>query len=372
MIELENLKRQLISTLEEKYFQNFTRQKLWTIILVMMIENRPITQDQIMDLTGYGRSMVSQTLNEIYSIGMVQSIKVRGQRKKLFQTSCNIMTMYTRPLLQFIELYKSNKNFIYDFIQKVKILKIIHPEIQHFLLFLNTLQKITDLYLNMGVELETDLSKLLNEKENYLNDQSEQLFEQLDIFKEKPLEIVNTLNEIEPMDPELKEELDTIKRDFLHILENFFYTATAEKEFGLIMDCLFLEYLPVNQDRLIELTGYGRSTISTTIKTLVKMGLVQRVKILGERKKYYKPSFPIQQLPSLKFIKSRKFIADCKGIFMSTRKNLKKLTIKVEDAIKFLNFLDDGIKFFVAIEKYHILLDKKFKSQLESIEKTQI
>lgn len=58
---------------------------------------------------------------------------------------------------------------------------------------------------------------------------------------------------------------------------------------GVLQGTLFLSEAPMSMDQLVEETGYSKSTVSTNMGILVRMGLVKRVIIPGDKRYHYIP-----------------------------------------------------------------------------------
>lgn len=58
---------------------------------------------------------------------------------------------------------------------------------------------------------------------------------------------------------------------------------------GVLQGTLFLTDDPLSMDQLVEETGYSKSTVSTNMGILERMGLVKRVIIPGDKKYHYIP-----------------------------------------------------------------------------------
>jgi DNA-binding transcriptional regulator GbsR (MarR family) len=78
-----------------------------------------------------------------------------------------------------------------------------------------------------------------------------------------------------------------VKRDFINEMMALAAGLIKSKEQITIFLCLYIEPEEVNQDQIMEVTGYSRSTISEALKHLVNLEAVKVIKRAGDRKKYY-------------------------------------------------------------------------------------
>ena len=58
---------------------------------------------------------------------------------------------------------------------------------------------------------------------------------------------------------------------------------------GVLQGTLFLTGVPLSMDQLVEETGYSKSTVSTNMGILERIGLVKRVVIPGDKRYHYIP-----------------------------------------------------------------------------------
>ena len=58
---------------------------------------------------------------------------------------------------------------------------------------------------------------------------------------------------------------------------------------GVLHGTLFLTDVPLSMDQLVEETGYSKSTVSTNMGTLERLGLARRVVIPGDKRYHYLP-----------------------------------------------------------------------------------
>ncbi len=58
---------------------------------------------------------------------------------------------------------------------------------------------------------------------------------------------------------------------------------------GVLQGTLFLTDAPLSMDQLVEETGYSKSTVSTNMGILERMGIVKRLVIPGDKRYHYIP-----------------------------------------------------------------------------------
>ena len=82
-------------------------------------------------------------------------------------------------------------------------------------------------------------------------------------------------------------ELPAIKEEFIQGLSQISQFWGLPKSMGAIFGVLYLSPNPLSLDELVEQTGFTKGAISTSVRTLARMGLIHRQTKLGDRKDYY-------------------------------------------------------------------------------------
>lgn len=74
--------------------------RIWGVLL---FENKPLTQDEIKEKTGYSVSLISTNLTLLHNLGFVVTIGKRG-RKKLYRVTASLVDAFQRFLKNFVEI----------------------------------------------------------------------------------------------------------------------------------------------------------------------------------------------------------------------------------------------------------------------------
>ena len=85
----------------------------------------------------------------------------------------------------------------------------------------------------------------------------------------------------------MPETLPEIKEEFVQGLSQISQFWGLPKSMGAIFAVLYLSSSPLSLDELVEQTGFTKGAISTSVRTLARMGLIHRQSKLGDRKDYY-------------------------------------------------------------------------------------
>ena len=82
-------------------------------------------------------------------------------------------------------------------------------------------------------------------------------------------------------------ELEEIKANFTQGLSQISQFWGLPKSMGAIFAVLYLSPIALSLDEIVEETAFTKGAISTSVRTLARMGLVHRQSKLGDRKDYY-------------------------------------------------------------------------------------
>src|SRR5512140_41015 len=82
-------------------------------------------------------------------------------------------------------------------------------------------------------------------------------------------------------------DLPQIKQDFIEGLSGISQFWGLPKGMGAIFAVLYIAPNPLSLDEIVEQTGLTKGSISTSVRSLARMGLIHPVNRLGDRKDYY-------------------------------------------------------------------------------------
>ncbi len=81
--------------------------------------------------------------------------------------------------------------------------------------------------------------------------------------------------------------LEEVQADFVQGLSQISHFWGFSKSMGAIFGVLYLSPEALSLDELVERTAFTKGAVSTSVRTLARMGLVHRQSKLGDRKDYY-------------------------------------------------------------------------------------
>jgi DNA-binding transcriptional regulator GbsR (MarR family) len=85
----------------------------------------------------------------------------------------------------------------------------------------------------------------------------------------------------------MSDDIPQIKQDFIEGLSGISQFWGLPKGMGAIFAVLYLAPNPLSLDEIVEQTGLTKGSISTSVRSLSRMGLIHPVTHLGDRKDYY-------------------------------------------------------------------------------------
>lgn len=85
----------------------------------------------------------------------------------------------------------------------------------------------------------------------------------------------------------MTDDIPQIKQDFVEGLSGISQFWGLPKGMGAIFAVLYLAPAPLSLDEIVEQTKLTKGSISTSVRSLSRMGLIHPVTRLGDRKDYY-------------------------------------------------------------------------------------
>lgn len=103
---------------------------------------------------------------------------------------------------------------------------------------------------------------------------------------------------------------------------------------GVLRGTLFLETKPMSMDRLVEETGYSKSTVSSNMNLLETLGLARRVVIPGDKRYHYVLVTDPDSLRKAMLVHIKNEIQLILGALDKTEKDLKDSGQELEEISK--------------------------------------
>jgi DNA-binding transcriptional regulator GbsR (MarR family) len=103
---------------------------------------------------------------------------------------------------------------------------------------------------------------------------------------------------------------------------------------GVLRGTLFLETDPMSMDRLVEETGYSKSTVSSNMSLLENLGLVRRVVTPGDKRYHYVPVTDPDSLKRAMLVNIKNEVQLILSALDQTEKDLKDRGPESEDIME--------------------------------------
>ncbi|MHA2298754.1 MAG: hypothetical protein ACXAEU_19330 [Candidatus Hodarchaeales archaeon] len=337
-----------------------TDEKQKGIIITMLLEksmgNDYLTQDQLMELTGFSRKIVSETLSELTNVSNpLHIIKTRKPMDpKNYYTCPYNFDQYTKSIiLESFKVIRINLAFLPPIIKRLNALSPETDDITHARRFLK--------YFFIA-----------NECIGYFFDRA--TYENLDKYLERSqednelLKHIHELNPDEMLNEKLKRAESTvitgdsllqIKRDFIYKMIENMPSSTGESSATLAIYLLiYLEREPVHQELIKKILGYSRSTISESLAIYVRVKIIKEIKKPGDRKKYYLPMINPVDLNFQKVLGMRKYTDMLQEtIRVKFLASLGSIDASEEDKSKLKRFFEGNITTFELLRSYSTFLN---------------
>jgi DNA-binding transcriptional regulator GbsR (MarR family) len=320
---------------------------LIAVLFSLLVEGDYITQDRIMELTGLRRSTVSETLKKLTdpsSSFLVLVTRRPGDRRKYYYCPLGfdeyVMTFFTSAT----SASDFSGEICLEMLARIDALGLDDREARHMKTFLTYLLNVVGLIQDLLGYTVSHLERYFKEP-GYTPHFTEEDFEALK--RERP----------EPPAPGLKtvegDSLLAIKRDYIRDTLEKATPIGRRREIGAVSLALILSADPVTQDEVMEVTGYGRSTVSENLAKIEELNVLSVVKKPGDRKKYYKSTLRLEGYGTQKFQIQRggygQIIKMIEGRFLP---ELRKILGATAEKTKLEKFFQENIRAYGLIVQY--------------------
>jgi len=277
---LRQLKVDFIAFMEQVHRALGFDANLISVLFSLLMEERYLTQEEIMDLSGLSRASVSENLAKLTDPASkfpVLVTRLPGDRRKHYYCPLEF-DEYIR--IFFVEASAASDfgtKFIPPILERLETLDPDDPAVDYLKSFLRYLLRVTEFYDKFIAKSEKNL-KLF--------------FENIDQKLDLPTpEIVSgrviTGEVIARRKQVGGDSLLKIKRDFIVGMLESSSPIGRRKEPVAVFLAMGLSHEPMTQEEIMEVTRYGRSTVSETLTRLTGLGVVTVEKKPRDRKKYY-------------------------------------------------------------------------------------
>jgi len=268
---------------------------LMAVLFSLLIEGEYITQDRVIELTGLIRSTVSETLKKLTDPSSEFPVLVTrrpGDRRKHYYCPLDfyeyVMNFYTSAN----SASEFSEEISLETLARLDALGLETREASHVRTFISYLLEVVTLIQDLLKYTGEHMERYLREPEYTLHF-SEEDFEAMKVEHPEPDAPRFTLNE--------DDSLLAIKQDYIRKTLEGAAPIGRRREIGAVSLVLILSADPVTQEEIMEVTGYGRSTVSENLAKIEELNVLNVVKKPGDRKKYYRSVMKLQGYGTQKF-----------------------------------------------------------------------
>ncbi len=298
-MSLEKIKREFIQLMEEVHGGNPYPRNFYGCLLAIIIEPEPISQERIMELTGFSQATVSLAIQKIQLLFPIRTIKRVGERRHYYEY--NATNRFAIDLtLKRTEVQDLDTKFILPILEKAEIELKKDPASRRFVDYLKNLLLYLDLTHEIRRENAEVFKRVLNERSL---DTSGLLSKRL--LKQKPLsdflaqlkEASREYTKLPHKDEMALDTMDKLKNEFLTGIKlnfNPLYSQALANQF-MIVHSVIVEGR-ATQQQIVSLTNLPRSTVSELLSEPEERGVIKVTKKKGSRVKYYEPGILFSDL----------------------------------------------------------------------------
>ncbi|MCP4764322.1 MAG: hypothetical protein GY870_21290 [archaeon] len=276
-MDLTDIKKKFIQFMESEHNKIGILKNYFGCLIAIMIEQpQPINQDRIEELTGYSKSVISRTLDQIRINYPLNQVKIKGERRIYYEIDVPPEKLMIYLFKHLIEYFKPSFDFVPGLIEKMEPYMDKHEKFKNFRDFLLKYSNYSKNFSEIAALIPENPDKVIprtNEMQNYYDEVT------------KP---PRTITEIYDSEPKMEEDL---LNTYISIKNDFFQELLGEQagpmsnqktlDMAKVIFELLIEPSPLTQDDIMESTGCSKSIVSVTLKMLEmrKSVTVRKMKI---------------------------------------------------------------------------------------------
>jgi len=327
------------------------------VIHALLVENDYLTQEQLENLTGFSRKVISETLTDLtditnsYHILKTKKKGARDKYKKYYYKIPYSFEQYIKAIfLAVIKAPEMDFQFIPPLIQRLDALSPQSEEVLHTKRYLTFTYLLTEYFRNFLNHVSGEIL------DNFFNESDINIASLQNYGDNRSLQDIKNSIYAQKIDLPENDSLKTIKTHFIHRIQEEASSIGAKREITGILFLLYLETEPISQEYMKEMTGYrSKSTISEALTFLKKIKRVKEIKKLGDRTKYYtatvnpyeatftKLTRVEQHISRMKTMVSDRFLLDLDNI-KGKEEEKRRLKLYFEENVQSLGHLRDFIQ----------------------------
>lgn len=337
----EEIKREFVSFMEEARATEPYPRNFMGCLISLIIDPAPVSQERIVELTGYSQATVSMTLQKLKLLMPIRTVRIRGDRRHYYAYD-GVPGKFVIDLWQMrLEAQAISYQQIERTLKKVKkkvsmnkSLKRFQDYLEYFLLMLRV---VGELRISGIKEFENTLNSgsfgnLKNQEVALTNDSNLADFMnnlRQDSFKSSVLFAHRSRKSSEYLKM-VSEYFSKIKTEF----NPLFSQETANQL--IVVHSVFLDG-STTQQQIEDVTRLPRSTISEVLKQSINSGLI---KVNDDSKiKFYQPAISFTDLMLGNLVQLEMHLSQVMPRLVEYRKRVAKIPNSLNERKPFLNAL---------------------------------
>ncbi|MFQ5834208.1 MAG: hypothetical protein ACE5H4_16005 [Candidatus Thorarchaeota archaeon] len=338
-MKLERVKRDFISYMEEVHGGNPYPRNLFGCLMAIMIEREPVSQERIMELTGYSQATVSLTIQKIQLLLPIRTMKKKGDRKNYYVYDDAPSSFVLDLLQRRVDVQDIDSSLIESTLDKVRERAEKNRQLAQFETYLENMK----LYLTLIHENRSESVEPFEQALVAGSPESLALEDASVLKKGELADFITTLSEITSAS-EHEIPVESTPSNLL-LLKNEYFTGIKTNLNPLFSQAIANRLVVVHsvlvdgrttQDQIEQTTLLPRSTISEVLAQTVERGII---KVSGSRPKYYNSAISFSNLMLASFDRVANYIFSVSTRLSEFVKVTKKVRPKSKEVREFLDFL---------------------------------
>ncbi|MFW9977475.1 MAG: hypothetical protein ACFFEJ_05220 [Candidatus Thorarchaeota archaeon] len=353
-MSIEEIKQDFIEFMEEEHGSNPYPRNFFGCLLSIIVEDEPVSQERIMELTGYSQATISLTIQKIQLLMPLRILKIPGDRKNYYSYEGPQMKFLLDMFQRRVDVQDIDLNLVESVLRKVEN-EPSSRKIDRFRKYLNTLHLLlSSIHTIRGAGLEP-FKRFLESgsiEESQLKDS--QLIE-----SGKLADFLNTLKSVS-YDSALSIDDERVSANFLSLKKEYLsglksnlnplYSQAIANHLMVIHD-VFIEGR-TTQNRIEKVTKLPRSTISEILAAGERVGQIQVTRATGSKIKQYAPAISITELMLAYFNRVTEYELRIRRRLREFKQATTKLGSRTKATRRFLDFLRELDGVYAFAEKY--------------------
>ena len=367
-MKIDELKRELVKYMEETHRRRYHR-NFFGCLTTLLVEDGPVTQERIMELTGYSKASVSLTLNKLQLTLPIKTLKIMGDRRHYYEYRGGPEQFLVDILERRTEVPDIDMELIHTIHEKAMAKVKEHPSYEKLENYLRELH----LFLRL---MHSIRKKNFNKFKTTLKSGSFQELNFPEVSDINYRQILNFLNDkrtsgkdntMKNGDAKDNQPWDYIelKREYFRSIKTGFNPLYAQSVANLVLvvhDVIIEK--ATTQEAIQESTQLPRSTISDVLSLACDEGIIQVEKVHGFRTRIYIPALSLLELILNYYDNACVYALTIRKKIRDLLNRLKDITPRDSEFMNFHGKLIELEKAFVITEKFTTRAKAEFIQEL--------